>query len=434
MFGNAVPTLRGSTILYRWRNSSLSSLPDAVVQTGCNGTGSAQTKLPIQPFRTTYTLQTQISRQLPSTSFSWESSPCGSYFGYSSTQGCSLCSASEYSISPSFQPCIPCNSLQNGGSCMSVEFKRLHIEDTSTVFGEAKDVTAVSISDGYWPALLFSNSLSRNTVAPIFCPYDFCLRGGVELLVTGVSSSKNVVNTSDPSSVCNQRSNREASSPLCGKCKQGFSEWNSVCQDCSDGVSSTAVFLFLVERIVWSLVLLIFAQAHEREESASILIFFTQSLFMLTFPQDVLIQLQNMVLFRSFFYRSKLCLFNVSVPAALALNTIMPLLSLVLIWVFYIVHNWIARCIRSKIVDEQQTQLENKSGDISDGLKRSAHAKCASCNRTFALWFVQAASPSPYLRASALVILNIFGPMIFSVFLVWNCISVPVSLFACLLF
>lgn len=423
-FGQEIRTVVGGTILYSWRNVSSSSLD--VVRTSSNGTGELSTRIPVLEHRGLWhTLHTQWLGQgfspMPLLSFIWKSSPCMAFYGYSPIAGCSLCSPSQYSIAPSFLSCVSCQDLSFGATCSSVPYSLLHLPRSlwpkDSMFDPmSTTVTAVKLDHGFWPAL--SSSLLPSapfTVVPISCPFLFCSRSA-DLFVTGVDSTHTQVTVSDPSILCQSGAHRDPTSPLCGKCEDGYAQWNFQCYRCPDGPAPENIAFYVLFMFAWTIIQLILAQQGSSGSVTAMLFLLTQSLTWFTYPRGVVQNLEDLVNFRFHFSASNVCFIDVDGSVELFLRVLLPMLYFAVLWVLYMVHMIIAWCLsRSHAISATDTAA-------SFGLQ-------SRCKRFLAFvsnFIVSNATTDPYLRTTALLLLSTFPSILESIFSVWTCLDVPV--------
>lgn len=426
-FGHVIWTLDGGSIFYTlMKNSSVGSPPPpSVVRTSFrNGTGEFSSILPVVE-NSWYRLESKLSsgqqKSIPSLTIMWKSSSCVPFYGFSPVQGCVLCSPSQYSIDFSLYPCVDCRRLSPGSSCSSVEFPVLFLPHSSWStysFSDPKSarVTVVQIESGYWPALS-SPPQSPSAVVSVSCPFDYCFRSD-NLYVNGLDSSGDLVTTSDFSVICRQQSHRDPSSPLCGRCAEGYVDWNYECYYCPNGPHAEYVVLFVFFVFGWTLVQLILAQQGGSGSVTAMLFFLTQSLTWFTYPRGVLHTVENLVNFRFHLSTTNECYIDVDGTIELFLRTLVPMLYFVALWMIYGIHISLGWCL-------SRQEIKPLPGTAALG-------QCQKVRFYLRNLLISTATADPYQRTTALLFLSTFPSILDAIFSVWTCMDVPVcSSFLC---
>lgn len=429
-FGHAVTSLRGGPLLYFWNQTSS---PSQIVRTSnSNGTADIRPSLPVVSIVGSWiTLRTQYSGinsvSLPILSLSWQSTLCAPFYGFDEKRGCSLCSPSQYSISPSLGGCLPCEKLSVGADCVSLSLESLmgNIEDISNISipdSSSSIVTTVKVMNGYWPAV--SGNLHSTTgnivVVPVSCPFRYCSRHSAPLYVTGVDSSTSLARVSDLTSVCEENSFRNPLSPLCGECIKGYASWNYACNSCPNGPNPGYIFLFILFLFVWTFVQLILAQQGGSGSATAMLFFLTQSLSWFTYPQGILQAFEGLVNFHFDVPSSGNCYIDVDGSVELFLRALVPTFYFVALWILYLIHISIAWCLSRRY--DVRAKIDPQSLPEEEGGKWK---KFIHNLRNFILF---SSTTDPYIRTTALLLLSTYPSLLDSIFSVWSCVDVPVRL------
>lgn len=446
IFGQRIRSQKGALLTYFFKNTDELQLNFA--ETTSNGTATVSAIVPnFSPTRRTVYLNMQLqsdtlSSTFPIISITWNSSKCMRYFGYVNFAGCSLCSPNEYSLYSSLLPCFSCANLLIGSHCFSILLRKVPISLWSEVdFASYNSLSAtlIVIEDGFWPAV--SVEKDKKTIIPVVCPFDYCSDRDSSVIIYGLNESDSSMILSNSNILCKRGLFRNPDSPLCGQCLEGYSQWNFECQDCRNGVSSIAVVVFVVEILIWSVLQMILAQGKAEDVTASILVFLTQSLFMYTFPLNVLQNIRNMALFRRFLGNTQGCVFNLDTAQSLALSTFVPLMSVGCIWIFYFFLRSLKWMLGETIRSPKNSTCRDNFSLQFSSRESEKHSNSREANRQMDMssdfvcfYFCEkSTSISAYVKGTALATSNAFSPMIFSIFLTWNCVPIPVSFIVLLL-
>lgn len=417
-FGNRMPTIIGATVEYMF-NTSL-TLP-SVSRTSSVGLAPAVDRLPVIPSGSEFVFSSEFGGRgsglsLPSRNVKWKSMPCSPFYGFSPSLGCSLCSPSEFSLFTALRPCMLCSTISTGASCVSRTMLRSASQERSLLSSADNSpvtVTVIHVESGYWPALQLK-SIYRSPIVPILCPFNYCVRSKNDLYILGIDEETSTYSVSDSSLICNADLFRDPSSLLCGQCVEGYSEWNYRCYHCPHGPQPQAVILFVLQLIGWTFLQFLLAQRGGSVSATALLILLTQSLSWFIYPSSLFQSVESLVNFRFLISSTTECFVDVNPLTALFLRVIVPFLYFVTLWIFYVVHVCIAACL--------STQHSSHKTSPDDKTSRSMCSWLSDM-------IVRLATPSPYLKTTALLILATYPSILDAIFSVWSCLDVPVSPF-----
>lgn len=421
-FGNSIPSILGGTISYRWFDMS-----NNVVLTFQNGTSFSESVVPNIPFNSRISFSATFigyggENSLPSFHAYWNTTVCSPYFGFIESEGCIVCSAGFYSIQSSHAPCESCSELGNGGSCLSMAYEsssKDFVKDISLSAG--KIVTVVTVGNNNWPSLRMNLETSSSQVVPIQCPFNFCDRpsDSSPIVVTGITVDEMFIVVSTKNLLCNPYLNRDPSSILCGKCQSGYSEWNNHCYKCYDGPDPIYILVFISQMIGWSMVQFIVAQQSDQGSITSVLVLLVQSLSWYLYPQSALEGVQAIIHYQIHISGANSCYMDVEPTTELFFRVLVPLLYFFVLWCLFFIHRIIASscCHGSK---------QNLKDDWT--VDRTEATKCELLWSSFSRVFVKHSTTDAYLRATALLILGTFSPILKAIFSVFSCQPVDVRI------
>eukprot|EP00698_Gefionella_okellyi_P004504 TRINITY_DN1413_c0_g1_i1.p1 TRINITY_DN1413_c0_g1~~TRINITY_DN1413_c0_g1_i1.p1 ORF type:complete len:1327 (+),score=361.21 TRINITY_DN1413_c0_g1_i1:362-4342(+) len=236
---------------------------------------------------------------------------CAVGYGFSADR-CQQCIAGTYTYNTDMS-CQPCNS-------------------PLTCDGGAN----VTIATNYWPNI----NISSGAVEAVLCPFDFC---DTSASASGGAGAGNVFIAS---SVCNQASQRNGSSPLCGQCNAGYTEWSHVCVPCN-GPHTGAIVVQLLQLAGIVLLQRILSASSSGSTGFVMLVFLYQFADLALYPKPLLQQLLNTFALQ-LPATSLGCPFPTSGYGQLATQLLIPLVSVAILGLMYLLNVGVAILLKRR--------------------------------------------------------------------------------------
>ena len=239
---------------------------------------------------------------------------CPEGYGYNPSFGCRPCDRNSFSVdNPNFpQTCIQCTSCGSSSSSSAPCF------ESSSV--QCLGGSAFVVQSGFWTFPLdYYKSSSDYVIQTFRCPFDYCNHNGFQ----------------SPGHLCLNGSHRVESSPLCGQCEAGHSEWSNTCVPC-DGVDAGAVVALLFK--MWGLAILSHLLSQGKAvASTKMLLFVVQTGPLIFYPDITLLSFQRVIQFALPQFGSA-CPFPVTGLDELLIDFFSSLSYFAFLWLSWLLH------------------------------------------------------------------------------------------------